>query len=212
MSFDTGFPSSESFASYEADYKLTVADITQKLEAVLELTGEARRAGIDAASRAVDEADEILGQLQRELNSLPTSMRPRLKPRLRNYTASLDRLRCEMLKLEKNVDRRGRGRGGGGTSWGDAVVDQRILLLGATERLEHSSQRISASERLANETEAVGAGILSCMRGQSETLLNTHDTLDDNEQYLDRNLKTLRGMGRRYPLHIWVSFANADPC
>lgn len=53
-------PGSELLASYEADFKLTQADISQKLDQIPDLQGEPRKAAIRAAERAVDEADEIV--------------------------------------------------------------------------------------------------------------------------------------------------------
>lgn len=50
----------ELFASHEADLKLVQTDVTQKLDQIQELTGEARKAAIRAIERAVDEAEEIV--------------------------------------------------------------------------------------------------------------------------------------------------------
>lgn len=133
-----------------------------------------------------------------ELSNIPSTARNRIKPRLRNYTHDLDVSRHSLLKFSQNAERDALfgGRGGAGES-GDAVVDQRQQLLGGTERLERSSQRLRDSQRLANETEGIGAGILGDLRGQREQIVNTHNTLNDSERYLDRSIKTLRGMARR---------------
>lgn len=53
-------PGSELFSSYEADFKLVQADITQKLDQIPELIGEPKKAAIRAAQRALEEADEIV--------------------------------------------------------------------------------------------------------------------------------------------------------
>lgn len=205
-------PGSELLASYEADFKLTQADISQKLEQIPDLQGEPRKAAIRAAERAVDEADEIIGQMTLELSNIPSALRNKIKPRLRNYTHDLDVSRHTLLQLSQNSDRatlfNGRGGGGGrGNSSGDAVADQRQQLLSGTDRLERSSQRLRDSQRLANETEGIGASILGDLYAQRSQIENTHDTLNDSERYLDRSIKTLRGMARRMATNRIITIA-----
>jgi len=50
----------ELFSSYEAEYGLVQADITQKLDQIAELTGEPRKATITKAERAMEEAEELV--------------------------------------------------------------------------------------------------------------------------------------------------------
>lgn len=51
---------SELFSSYEAEFKLVQADLTQKLDQIPELSGEPRKAAISQAERALEEADELV--------------------------------------------------------------------------------------------------------------------------------------------------------
>ena len=51
---------SELFSSYEAEFKLVQADLTQKLDQIPELNGEPRKAAISQAERALEEADELV--------------------------------------------------------------------------------------------------------------------------------------------------------
>ena len=51
---------SELFSSYEAEFKLVQADLTQKLEQIPELSGEPRKAALSQAERALEEADELV--------------------------------------------------------------------------------------------------------------------------------------------------------
>lgn len=50
----------ELFAGYENDFKLIVADISSKLQALQDQDGEARKASVRAAERSVEEAEEIV--------------------------------------------------------------------------------------------------------------------------------------------------------
>lgn len=51
---------SELFSSYEAEFKLVQADLTQKLDQIPELSGEPRKAAINQGERALEEADELV--------------------------------------------------------------------------------------------------------------------------------------------------------
>jgi vesicle transport through interaction with t-SNAREs protein 1 len=51
---------SELFSSYEAEFKLVQADLTQKLDQVPELQGEPRKAAVNQAERALEEAEELV--------------------------------------------------------------------------------------------------------------------------------------------------------
>ena len=73
----------------------------------------------------------------------------------------------------------------------------RQQLLSGTDRLNRSSNRLRESQRIALETEQIGAGTLSDLHRQRETIEHTRVTLLDSEGYTDRSIKTLRGMARR---------------
>jgi hypothetical protein len=57
---------SELFTSYEAEFKLVQADLTQKLDQIPDLSGEPRKAAISQAERALEEADELVSITQRK--------------------------------------------------------------------------------------------------------------------------------------------------
>ena len=197
---------SELFASYEADFKLVFAGIQQKVGQIPELVpgSEARKAAISAAERAIDEADEIVTQMSLEINNIPSTAKTKPRQRLRNYSSELDAARGSLLKFAQNMDRDAlfgdrRGAAAGGSGGGaDAVASQRQQLLRGTQSLERSSQRLLESERIARDTESIGASILGDLSAQRDQIVHTHNSLNDSERYLDRSIKTLRGMARRY--------------
>ncbi len=53
---------------------------------------------------------------------------------------------------------------------------------------------------MANETEDIGRGTLADLQLQRETIQHTRVTILKSEGYVDRSVKTLRGMARRYLL------------
>ncbi len=69
-----------------------------------------------------------------------------------------------------------------------------------TDRLDRSTQRLKASQALAYETEAVGANTLAQLQQQRETIDHTTRVLYESEGYVDRSIKSLKGIARRYGL------------
>lgn len=207
---------SELFSSYEAELKLVQADLAQKLDQIPDLTGEPRKAAVSQAERALEEADELvlsplnqrinkanvflmsiqLGQMRLEKQNIPTSARAKVNQRFRNYESDIDASRRKLTSLSSNRAALFGSRYTDEPS-GDINLEQRQQLLSGTERLDRSTQRLLSSQRLANETESIGAETLADLHRQGEVIRHTHDTLLDSENYVDRSVKTLRGMARR---------------
>lgn len=191
---------SELFSSYEAEFKLVQADLTQKLDQIPELSGEPRKAAISQAERALEEADELLGQMRLEKQNIPSSSRGKVNQRFRNFETDVDQYKTKLRNL---ADDRAALFGGrytdnpAGRSDGDAHFEQRQQLLQGSDRLDRSTQRLRDSQRLANETESIGANTLADLHQQRERIMHTSDMLNESEGYVDRSVKTLRGMARR---------------
>jgi len=65
---------SELFSSYEAEFKLVQADLTQKLDQIPELQGEPRKAAVSQAERALEEAEELVRiHLSSEMVEFPSA-------------------------------------------------------------------------------------------------------------------------------------------
>lgn len=195
----------ERFGDYEAELKLVQADLAQKLDQIPELSGEPRKAAISAAERALEEADELLGQMRLEKANIPTPHRTKINTRFRNHESDVDTSKRRLRSLSDDRaalfgsrytdDPNGGSGAGGGPS--DRQLEQRQQLLSGTDRLDRSTQRLKASQALANETESIGASTLADLHVQRQTIQHTHDRLLESEGYVDRSVKTLRGMARR---------------
>lgn len=89
---------------------------------------------------------------------------------------------------------------------------QRQRLLRGTQTLSDSTRRLEDSHRVALETEDLGAGILSNLRGQREQIEHTRDTLYTADNSIDRASGTLKQMIRRcapaLPFKLTTSTAN----
>lgn len=75
--------------------------------------------------------------------------------------------------------------------------DAKAYSVIGTDRLDRSTQRLKASQALAHETEAIGANTLAQLQQQRETIDHTTRVLYESEGYVDRSLKSLKGIARR---------------
>ncbi|KAI9477956.1 MAG: t-SNARE [Benjaminiella poitrasii] len=207
MTSSTG--GSELFSSYEQDFTSITESIKSKIEQQIpSQKGEERKATIRAVEREIDEADEILGQMEMEILNIPTPSRTRLQAKLRLYKSEAEKLKRDLRRttaiLPKNTER-DQLLGGfnadsneeGLTDYDASTMDQRQRLLSGTERLGQSSRRLEDSHRLALETEGIGINILSTLKGQRETMVRARDTLAEADSHIDKASKTLKGMARR---------------
>ncbi|KAK5266035.1 t-SNARE VTI1 [Exophiala xenobiotica] len=202
---------SELFSTYEAELKLVEADVNQKLDQIPELTGEERKAAIRGAERALDEAKELLDQMNLEKSNIPTSARSKVNSRFRNHHSDIDTLTRKLKSLADSDrkqlfgDRYTDDPEGGGSR--DLQLEQRQQLLSGTERLGRSSDRLRESQRVALETEQIGASTLADLHQQRNVIEHTHTNLLQSEGYVDRSVKTLRGMARRMATNRMITIA-----
>lgn len=133
-----------------------------------------------------------------EKQNIPSATRTRVNQRFRNYETDVDGYR---RKLQHLADDRAALFGSRySDNPTDVQLEQRQQLLAGTDRLDRSTQRLKHSQALANETEAVGASTLADLERQRNVIQHTSGVLLESEGYVDRSVKTLRGMARRYCL------------
>ena len=135
-----------------------------------------------------------------EKSNIPSTARSRINPRFRNYETDIDAAKRKLKSLSD--DRRALFGNrytddADDSSPGDQQLAQRQQLLSGTDRLDRSSQRLRDSQRIANETEDIGRDTLADLQLQRETIQHTRGQLLESEGYVDRSVKTLRGMARR---------------
>jgi len=197
---------SELFSNYEAELKLVQADLNQKLDQIPELTGEERKSAIRGAERAVDEAKELLDQMNLEKSNIPSSTRSKANARYRNHSTDIDTLSRKLKSLSSDRQALFGDRYTDDPS-SDPVLEQRQQLLSGTDRLGRSGERLRESQRIALETESIGAGTLADLHQQRNVIENTHRNLQQSEGYVDRSVKTLRGMARRMATNRIITIA-----
>jgi vesicle transport through interaction with t-SNAREs protein 1 len=194
--------SSERFESYDEDLVLLLTEVTS---AIQDATGSAtspqqRTAALSKADRACDEARELIGALELELQNIPTAGRVKLTQRVREHKLKLEQARRQLKQAKDDAASRDLFGARGDDRYSgddDAAFAQRGRLLAGHERLENASARLQNSQRLANETEGIGAGILRDLSAQGEQIRNTRERLMQADGYVDKSMKSLKSMGRR---------------
>lgn len=136
--------------------------------------------------------------MQLEKQNIPTSARTKANQRFRDMQTTIDQSQRKLRTLAEDRSALFGSRERYSDDPNDLQLEQRQQLLQGSDRLDRSTQRLKASQRLANETESIGASTLADLHRQRETIQHTNDTLLDSEGYVDRSVKTLRGMARRY--------------
>jgi len=136
-----------------------------------------------------------LDQMRLEKSNIPSAIRTKVNQRFRNHETDVDVSKRKLRSLADDRSALFGSRYSDNPS--DVQLEQRQQLLSGTDRLDRSSQRLKHSQALANETEAIGASALADLHRQRETIQHTNATLLESEGYVDRSVKTLRGMARR---------------
>lgn len=204
----------ELFDSYASDFGQLNSSIASKLnnEAPSQ-SGETKKATLRRVEMELEEADEIISQMEIEINSFPASLKSQYNIKLRGFKSELDKQK-EQLRKQLQQSSRGGGGGGrfdpalneGGNGFNDDLESgrssydpqaQRQRLLQGTATLDDGSRRLEDSHRLALETEDIGADILRDLRGQREQIENSRDTLRQADSNLDRSSRTIGQMIRR---------------
>lgn len=132
-----------------------------------------------------------------EKSNIPSAARSKVNQRFRNFESDIDAAKRKLKTLSD--DRKALfGNRYSDNPTTDDQLEQRQQLLSGTERLDRSSHRLRNAQITANETESIGRDTLADLQLQRETIQHTRITMLESEGYVDRSVKTLRGMGRRY--------------
>ncbi|GAC95146.1 vesicle transport protein [Pseudozyma hubeiensis SY62] len=196
---------SELFDSYASDLDQLKQGIRQKLEQAKSQNGEAKKSTLRRAEMELEEADEVISQMDIEVQGFPQSVRSRYSVQIRGFKQEVQALTKEVRSGLSSSS--GGSRGAYDPAYADDDADleaadsataNRQRLLQGTASLEDGTRRLEESNRLALETEDLGADILRDLRSQREQIENSRDTLRQADQSIDRSSKTLSKMIRRY--------------
>ncbi|KAK0453608.1 vesicle transport v-SNARE protein N-terminus-domain-containing protein [Armillaria borealis] len=189
------------FDSYEQDYRQLIDALRPKLEGDDKSeNAEQRKATLRRAEMELDEADEMVSQMDIEIQGIPQSIRAQYQTRMRDAKAELSRYKKLLKELNSQLARTAllSGPSSGFTSSDEPYgVSDRTRLLAGTALLDDGTKRLQGSHRIALETEEQGADILMNLRTQREQIENSRNVLQRADSSIDRASKTLKGMIRR---------------
>jgi len=192
------------FDSYEQDFQQLIDSLREKLDGETkdEQAVEQRKAGMRRAEMELDEADEMVSQMEIEIQGIPQSLKPQYQTRLRTAKADLSRYKKLSKDIHGQLARSDllSSRGGAGSPTSDepyGATSDRTRLLSGTSLLEDGSRRLKESQRIALETEDQGADILMNLRQQREQIENSRSILHTADSSIDRASGTLKKMVRR---------------
>ncbi|XP_046752949.1 vesicle transport through interaction with t-SNAREs homolog 1A [Diprion similis] len=180
--------------NYEQQYAVLTADITAKISRIAIVNGGEKRALVQDVDRQVEEAQELLEQMELEVRGMSGAARDRLRGRVESHRAELKRLNQEFQSAKRPKDDRG-AEGGGDESWDTSItIDQRQRLLDNSDRIERTGRNLQNGYRMVLESEEVGTQVLKDLHDQRETIQRTRGRLRETDAELGRGSRLLSGM------------------
>ncbi|KAH0950893.1 hypothetical protein HN011_000316 [Eciton burchellii] len=179
--------------NYEQQYAVLTADVTAKIGRIRIQSGGEKRAFIQDVDRQIEEAQELLEQMELEVRGMNGTARDRLRGRVESHRAELKRLTQEFQMAKKpkediieiTLEE----------SWDNNVTeDQRKRLLDTSERIERSGRTLQNGYRMVLETEEIGSQVLKELHEQRETIQRSRGRLRETDAELGRGSRLLSGM------------------
>uniref|UniRef100_A0A131XNF7 Vesicle transport through interaction with t-SNAREs homolog 1A n=1 Tax=Ixodes ricinus TaxID=34613 RepID=A0A131XNF7_IXORI len=184
--------------AFEQQYAALTAEITSKSGRIPNLHAADKSAMVAEVERHLEEANELLEQMELEVRSLPTPTRPKYQNRVKSYQSELIQLRKEFqrAKIEYSDEVRSREELFANDD-GYVNDDQKQRLLDNTERMERSTKLLKGGHGLVLETEKIGAAILSDLSAQRETISRAREKVKETDHDIGKSSTVLSGMMRR---------------
>ncbi|XP_015591492.1 vesicle transport through interaction with t-SNAREs homolog 1A [Cephus cinctus] len=179
--------------NYEQQYAVLTADITAKISRISILSGSEKRALVQDVDRQVEEAQELLEQMELEVRGMTGAARDRLCGRVESHRAELKRLTQEFQSArnpkDDTIDM------GGEENWDSGIMeDQRKRLLDTSERIDRTGRTLQNGYRMVLETEEIGSQVLKDLHEQRETIQRSRGRLRETDAELGRGSRLLTGM------------------
>ncbi|XP_031453332.1 vesicle transport through interaction with t-SNAREs homolog 1A isoform X2 [Phasianus colchicus] len=199
---------SSDFESYEQDFAVLTADITGRIGRVPKLLGDEKKQMVANIEKQLEEARELLEQMELEVREIPPQSRGMYSSRMRSYKQEMGKLEADFKRSRIAYSDEVRNELLGDD--GNSSENQRAHLLDNTERLERSSRRLEAGYQIAVETDTVKCIITSSLKNfknfnicNKQPLLLTSSALP---------LHTCTFMSRTYSSNRRIHFTEYLPC
>lgn len=193
------------FAEYHAELTAALSSAGSALSDVQTLAiSDALRADerLKDARKFVDEASDLVGSLELEMQSMPPEQRNKLRPivhRARDAVSHhLARVRTARAELGATEDAESRVRLlKAGNAADVEAMRERMRMADATADLEAATRSIADSRRAVSDTEMIGASILQDLQSQRATIAHARTNLTAVDAGIDQSTGILSAMRRR---------------
>ncbi|XP_075698883.1 vesicle transport through interaction with t-SNAREs homolog 1A isoform X2 [Rhinoderma darwinii] len=186
---------SAEFQGYEQDYGVLTAEITSRIGKIPKLLGEEKKQVVMNVEKQLEEAKELLEQMDLEVREIPAQSRAVYSSRMRSYKQEMSKLEADFKRSRIAYSDEVRNELLGDD--GNSSESQRAHLLDNTERLDRSSRRLEAGYQVAVETEQIGQDILENLNQDREKIQRARDRLRETDTNLGKSSRILTGMLRR---------------
>ncbi|XP_032844487.2 vesicle transport through interaction with t-SNAREs homolog 1A isoform X1 [Tyto alba] len=194
---------SSDFESYEQDFAVLTADITGKIGKVPKLLGDEKKQMVANVEKQLEEARELLEQMELEVREIPPQSRGMYSSRMRSYKQEMGKLEADFKRsrIAYSDEVRNELLGDDGNSSENQLIklrEERAHLLDNTERLERSSRRLEAGYQIAVETEQIGQEMLENLSHDREKIQRARERLRETDANLGKSSRILTGMLRSF--------------
>ncbi|CAG9774020.1 unnamed protein product [Ceutorhynchus assimilis] len=195
------------FENYEQQYSCLTADITAQIGQLSASASKDRRQLISKIEKHVEEAQELLEQMDLEVREVEPTKKQRCRTKLDCYRAELKRLTLEYIKA-RTVKQE---------SLYDSAEDidvrisfnQNQRLLDNSETLERAGRKLNEGYRVVVETEEIGNHVMKNLAEQRETIQRSRNRLRETDQEISRSARILNTMMMRSLQQKVIMFAVA---
>ncbi|NXF61163.1 VTI1A protein, partial [Ciccaba nigrolineata] len=187
---------SSDFESYEQDFAVLTAEITGRIGKVPKLVGDEKKQMVANVEKQLEEARELLEQMELEVREIPPQSRGMYSSRMRSYKQEMGKLEADFKRSRIAYSDEVRNELLGDD--GNSSENQRAHLLDNTERLERSSRRLEAGYQIAVETEQIGQEMLENLSHDREKIQRARERLRETDANLGKSSRILTGMLRRH--------------
>ncbi|XP_068706250.1 vesicle transport through interaction with t-SNAREs homolog 1A-like [Montipora foliosa] len=185
------------FNHYEQQFGNISAEITARICKIPNLHGTSKKAAITDVQRCLDEARELIEQMELEVREVSGEEKSKLGHRLKAYKNEMERFEQDLKKARVALsDQEGRNELLGGED-SHSSEDQRARLLDNTERLERSGRHLEEGYKMCVETEQIGVDIMNNLQRDREVIERARDRTRQTDKNLSKSSRILTGMMRR---------------
>ncbi|XP_036754391.2 vesicle transport through interaction with t-SNAREs homolog 1A isoform X1 [Manis pentadactyla] len=186
---------SSDFEGYEQDFAVLTAEITNKIARVPRLPPDEKKQMVANVEKQLEEAKELLEQMDLEVREIPPQSRGMYSSRMRSYKQEMGKLETDFKRSRIAYSDEVRNELLGDD--GNSSENQRAHLLDNTGRLERASRRLEAGYQIAVETEQIGQEMLENLSHDREKIQRARERLRETDANLGKSSRVLTGMLRR---------------